>query len=252
MAQLREVKAKALPSPDMKPLDVVAHQPSILGIPLDKLAEIPVEKMEQLFALHQKIEADKSRREFDAAFAQMQPELPIITKSGKAHHGTAYAKWEDIVEDITPIIARYGFGISFRVKSSANALDVTCVLSHKSGHREETGYTLPLDTTGSKNPIQAIGSSTSYGKRYTACALLNIVTREEDDDANGAFAAETIERDHVKVLEDLLAQSGLDKERLLRHWQIEDLSDIRPERYNAAKLFLNAQIKRNAKENKGV
>ena len=228
-----------------------AIQPSILGIPLDKLAEIPVEKMEQLFALHQKIEADKSRREFDAAFAQMQPELPIIAKSAKAHNA-AYAPWEDIVEDITPIIARHGFGLSFRVKTESNSLGVTCILSHKCGHREETGYTLPLDTSGSKNAIQAIGSSTSYGKRYTACALLNIVTRAEDDDANGAFAAETIERDHVKVLEDLLVQSGLDRERLLRHWQIEDLPDIRPEKFNAAKMFLHAQIKRNAKEAKGA
>lgn len=219
----------------------------IMGIPLDKLAEIPVEKMEQLFALHQKIEADKARREFDSAFADMQPELPIIAKSGQAHNAK-YAKWEDIVEDITPIIARHGFGISFRVKTENNALAVTCVLSHRGGHREETGYILPLDTSGSKNGIQAIGSSTSYGKRYTACALLNIVTREEDDDANGAFAADTVSAEQVKVLENLLEQSGLDKERLLRHWQVDDLGDIRPEKFNDAKRFLHAQIKRAGKE----
>jgi hypothetical protein len=44
------------------------------------------------------------------------------------------------------------------------------VLSHELGHSEETTMTLPLDTSGSKNNVQAVGSSTSYGKRYTATA----------------------------------------------------------------------------------
>jgi hypothetical protein len=45
---------------------------------------------------------------------------------------------------------------------------------------------LPHDSTGSKNAVQAVGSSTSYGKRYTACALLNITSRGEDDDGETA------------------------------------------------------------------
>jgi hypothetical protein len=44
--------------------------------------------------------------------------------------------------------------------------------------------TLPLDTSGSKNNVQAVGSSTSYGKRYTATLLLNIRTKGEDDDGH--------------------------------------------------------------------
>lgn len=46
---------------------------------------------------------------------------------------------------------------------------------------------LPADTSGSKNAVQAFGSSTSYGKRYVLCALLNITTRGQDD--NGQTAA---------------------------------------------------------------
>ena len=220
----------------------------IMGIPLDKLAEIPVEKMEQLFALHQKIEADKARRDFDDAFALMQPELPVIEKKGDAHN-SKYARWEDIVEDITPIIARHRFGLSFRTSSTLESVSITCVLS-RNGHREETGLTLPLDKTGSKNPIQSVGSTTSYGKRYTACAVLNIVTRAEDDDGNAAFGADVISAEHLKVLEDLFAKSGLEKERLLRHWQISGLEEIRPEKFNDAKQFLLAQIKRVTKEAK--
>ena len=42
---------------------------------------------------------------------------------------------------------------------------------------------LPVDLTGSKNAVQAAGSSVSYGKRYTVSALLNLTSRGEDDDA---------------------------------------------------------------------
>ena len=50
---------------------------------------------------------------------------------------------------------------------------------------------LPADTSGSKNVVQAIGSSVSYGKRYTMQALLNITSGGEDDDGHsGGEAAE--------------------------------------------------------------
>jgi hypothetical protein len=41
---------------------------------------------------------------------------------------------------------------------------------------------LPVDTSGSKNPVQAVGSSTAYGKRYVMEALLNLTSRGVDDD----------------------------------------------------------------------
>ena len=47
---------------------------------------------------------------------------------------------------------------------------------------------MPVDTTGSKNGVQAVASSVSYGKRYTAGLLLNITTTGEDDDGNGPVA----------------------------------------------------------------
>ncbi|WP_122221652.1 phosphoadenosine phosphosulfate reductase family protein [Pseudomonas syringae group genomosp. 3] len=53
---------------------------------------------------------------------------------------------------------------------------------------EATSIVLPVDATGSKNGVQAVASSVSYGKRYTAGLLLNITTTGEDDDGNGPVA----------------------------------------------------------------
>ncbi|WP_371924668.1 ERF family protein [Pseudomonas sp. R5(2019)] len=45
---------------------------------------------------------------------------------------------------------------------------------HRDGHREQTAMLLPVDIGKGRNAVQAVGSSTTYGKRYVMCALLNI------------------------------------------------------------------------------
>ena len=82
--------------------------------------------------------------------------------------------------------------MSFRVNTVERGIEVTGVLMHRGGHREETTMLLPADTSGSKNAVQAFGSSTSYGKRYVLCALLNITTRGEDDDGNASAPTKTV------------------------------------------------------------
>jgi hypothetical protein len=42
--------------------------------------------------------------------------------------------------------------------------------------------TLPADIGKGRNDVQAVGSSTTYGKRYVMSALLNITTGETRDD----------------------------------------------------------------------
>ena len=156
---------------------------------IDKLVERPdfdVEKLERLLDMQERIMTRSAMEQFNAAMAMMQDELPSIAERGKAHN-TKYATFEDINDVAKPIMKRHGFAVSFRVHNIQGGIEVTGVLMHKGGHREETTMTLPLDTSGSKNAVQAVGSSVSYGKRYVMSALLNITTRAEDD--NGLAAA---------------------------------------------------------------
>lgn len=162
---------------------------------------VDIDKLERLFRMKLDIEARDAKAAYLAALAEMQPRLPVITKHGviskneKDERGnktgrqeamTKYARWEDVVEGITPILAEHGFSLSFRVaQPTPDRVAVSGVLGHRGGHTEETTLSLPLDTSGAKNNVQGWGSSVSYGKRYTAFALLNISARGEDDDGNG-------------------------------------------------------------------
>ena len=144
-----------------------------------------VDKMERLMSMYERIESKRAEAAFAHDLSEMQDRLPSIGERGNAAGRYTYALWEDINAAIKPILKAHGFALSFRT-SHENGITVTGVLTHSSGHREETSITLPADGSGNKNAVQAVASSVSYGKRYTAGALLNLTSHGEDDDA---FAA---------------------------------------------------------------
>lgn len=149
-----------------------------------------IEKMERLMAMHERMQSRSAETAFNADMATMQSELPSIAERGaitvNGQKRSNYATFEDINDIVKPILQQFGFAVSFRVETVQAGMSVTGILMHRAGHREQTTMLLPLDSSGSKNAVQALGSSVSYGKRYVLCALLNITTRGEDDDGHAA------------------------------------------------------------------
>lgn len=150
--------------------------------------DVDVAKLEKLLEMQERILDRNSKVAYAMALSAMQPKLPVITENGEIKNRdgkvqSTYALWEDINDAIKPILAEHGFALSFKTGYLDKDEIVTCVLTHRDGHSEETSMRLPRDDSGSKNQVQGVGSSISYGKRYTACALLNITSRGEDDDA---------------------------------------------------------------------
>jgi len=167
-----------------------------------------IEKMERLMAMHEKMQDRNAQAEFNKAMAEMQCDIPSIAERGKGHGTIKYATLEDINDVMKPIMQRYGFAISFKVVHEGSGVSVTGILMHRSGHREETTMLLPSDTSGSKNAVQAVGSSTSYGKRYVMSALLNITTRGEDDDGLAAVPVAKVTAQQAASIEALLKRAS--------------------------------------------
>lgn len=200
---------------------------------------VDIDKLERLLEMQERVIARTARAAYYGALAEMQPNLPVIEEHGgiKDRNGniqSTYALWEDVNEAIRPILVQYGFALSFKVRRTEGEIITTGILSHREGHREETELSLPTDNSGSKNAVQAVGSSTSYGKRYTAFALLNITSKGEDDDGQKGGAPEPVDNVRLKLLNDLADAVGADKIKLCKHLKVESLKELPATRYDYA------------------
>lgn len=155
--------------------------------------DVSPEKMSALLDVQERMINRQALMDFNKAKMQAMAEMPIIDRNGSIKNRAGqvqsrYARFEDIDKVVRPICAKYGLVYSFNVsEGERGATKVTCELGHVGGHVEHYGpLAVPLDTSGSKNPTQGVGSAVSYGKRYTLCAALNIVTLFEDNDGRTA------------------------------------------------------------------
>ena len=148
-----------------------------------------VEILDKLLNLHERLEANDARRQFDAAIAATKAELPPIPKNRKGNYG-AYADMASIASTIDPIITKHGLSYRFRANRVGNEVVMTCIIAHKAGHYEENSLPGPLDTSGSKNQIMALGSTCTYLQRYCLMQAFGLAAAEEfDDNGIGAGAA---------------------------------------------------------------
>ncbi len=174
--------------PEPQSLDLPAM---LQGLALNP--DVPVDKLEKIIELHERLSKQQAKAQFDEAFAEMQRNLPVIMARKKTTNGTKdgkYAPLEDIMEKVRPILADHGFSISHRNEFPAGGLIKTIgTLAHRAGFERSSEFVCVADKSGAKNDVQALGSAMSYGRRYTTNDLLNIVTRNEDDDAKRAAAA---------------------------------------------------------------
>lgn len=168
-----------------------------------------IEKMERLLAMHERMQAKTAEQEFNAAMAEMQCNIPTVFEGAvNLHTGNSYATLDDITHTLKPIMQQHGFAITFKVENADKMIKVTGILMHRGGHREETTMSLPVDIGKGRNDVQAVGSSTTYGKRYVMCALLNITTGEaRDDDGLGATGNDGVDL-QAQVVAEILERVG--------------------------------------------
>jgi hypothetical protein len=244
MPKPRSRKAVAVRSEAVTAPAVLSDSAALLQV-IERAAtnpEVDIDKMERLLKMHADMTARAAKAAFSAAFAEMQPELPMIDEKG-IHEGTqkTYAKWDNITEDLRPILGKHGFGLNFRVKQEAGRITVTGILSHRAGHSDETEIQLPADKTGQKNDVQAVGSSISYGMRYAAKALLSLSSRKSDDDDGKAAGASTITDKQVEEIQTLIVDAGADIRKFCDYMKVEAITDIPAKQFDRAVAALEAK-----------
>jgi hypothetical protein len=155
-------------------------------------SNVPIETMERLLALREKLHAEQARAAFFAALSTFQGECPIIPKTKVAKIGGQYeyryAPLEVIVKHVGPILQRHGLAYTVETALEDTVLVATCTVHHVAGHSQSSTFRVPIDRGARMNDAQKAASASTYAKRYAFCNALGILTGDEDDDAHGSSA----------------------------------------------------------------
>lgn len=217
------------------------RQPSTALTPLDMLnaavsrgADLPM--LEKLMGLHERWEATNARKAFDAAISAAKAKIPPVGRNATGHNDRKYADFAAIARTVDPILAEHGLSYRFRTKQDER-IHVTCILSHRDGHSEETTLAGPADNSGSKNAIQAIGSTLQYLMRYSLVQMLGLATAN-DDDGQAAGAGETISDEQAKKIRDEIKAVDADETAFLKYLGIETVEALPAAQFARAMVAL--------------
>lgn len=160
--------------------EVVAVTPSqMLQIAVEQGADL--DKLERLMDLQERWEATQAKKAYVSAMSDFRRDCPEIVKTRDGHN-CKYAGLAESIDQIKVLLSQCGLSHSWQTRQDAQQVTVTCTVTHIEGHSESTELTAAPDTTGSKNSVQAIGSTITYLQRYTLFAILGLASQDADTD----------------------------------------------------------------------
>jgi len=238
-------QCKNLTENDMNKPAVIEHDQPLQAAPTTPatLLQIAVEqgadidKLTKLMDLQERYEAKEAKKAYIASMSAFRAECPTIAKTREAHN-SKYAGLAETIDQIKPLLASNGLSHAWKTDQDNGQVSVTCCVTHDQGHQECTTLTAGLDTSGSKNSIQSLGSTISYLERYTLYAVLGLASGDMDNDGATSEPVAVITDEQLLDLEAMISDNyeppGAEK---LKRWiastmKISHLNEIRADRYD--------------------
>ena len=170
------------------------------------------------------------------ALALAQGEIEDALKDNtNPHFKSRYADLASVRAAYRGPFSKHGLALVQLPTTNGPKVSVQTILSHKSGQFiAET-----LDASAAANTPQAIGSTITYLRRYSAMGFAGIAP--DDDDGNAASGKkvgnghdeETIEPGQIAELQKLIVSYGVDKAAFSKYCGVESLAEIPARDYPA-------------------
>jgi hypothetical protein len=198
--------------------------------------KMPVEVLERLVALQERVTDRNARGEFFDALARFQESVPSIHKGSTAQIATkaggkysyTYAPLDAIAKAIREPLRAHGLSYAWTVEeASPGSLSVVCILRHIGGHEERAAFPVPVDTQAAMSGAQKNGAALTYGKRQSLTSVLGLTTT--DDDTDGVEVArdtETITEAQAADLSALVEEVGSDLGKILAWVGVASLAEF--------------------------
>ena len=203
---------------------------------------VPVESLEKLFGLYERMTAREAAQEFNEALAKFRTECPPIRKAKTANvamrsggsYSFTYADLAEIQTTVDPHLAANGFSYSWDSEASTQSMiKVTCTLRHVNGHSTSSSMTLPTENASAMSPQQKFGAAMSFAQRRTLAIVLGLKI-EDDHPDTPRMDPTPITEDQALYLSDLVKESGTNLQKLLKHFEIESLEQLPAVNYDEA------------------
>jgi len=198
---------------------------------------VDVEKLGHTMAMYERLKAKEAELAFNAAKGRLLKKLagvkivknkPVLSEieKGKPQKGNhtvfKYAPLEEIDKHLRPLLAQEDMDLSYSDEPRGGGeILIRGRLKHlPGGHYEDSFMPAPLDTTGGKSNVQAVGSTNSYLRRYVACNIFNIVVVGDDDDGTGG----TIDEAQAKTILDLIKKAKVGT-KFLKYMKAQSIAE---------------------------
>lgn len=203
---------------------------SLIGQAIEK--GLPVETMERLFALREKVKAEYAKEQFTQALADFQKDCPIVEKNKKVLNKDGrtlryqYASIDNIIGSIKAPLSQNGLAYSFSVEQTENKIKATCIITHIAGHSSTSSFEIPIDKEGYMTEPQKYASALTYAKRYALTNALGLVGTEEDTDATDVGEEKDVKDTKAKIIFLLrsLGHESKDKEIIVK--KVKELTQL--------------------------
>ena len=218
---------------------------------------VSVEKMDHILQMQERILDRRARMAFAEAISDAKAEMPAIIKNkqvsyeSKDSNKPATSYWHEdfaeIAKTVDPILGKFGLSYRFRtVGKPGEPITVTCIIAHREGHQEETTLTAPHDASGSKNPIQAIGSSVTYLQRYTLKAALGLAASRDDDAQSISNAMDMANDMQIAALTAIATKADRAMSAVLEWAKVDSVDKLTASKCEEAIAILERAAKKNA------
>lgn len=247
---------QALQRVESGPVDMVRQTPSVAdmlqAVIQGGVTEQNVGAVAQMVQLYERMQALDAEKQFAAAFVALQAEMPKVqaTRPVPNRDGSVrykFAPFEDIMNQVGPILQRHGFTVSFSSDFKDGAKDgrllQTCTLQHVGGHKRSNTFSVRVGQgpPGSTD-TQADGAANTYAKRFALCDALNIVIAHLDSDAR--IEGGSITKEQADELERRVHETNSDVAAFLRFAGANTFAEIAAVKYDILDQFLTKKERR--------
>jgi hypothetical protein len=212
---------------------------------------VDLDKIEKMLVLQERWEKNEAKKAYIRAMTAFKANPPEIEKDVRVQYDTSKGKTDykhaslaNVTKKINSALSEHGLSAAWSTTQQNGSVAVTCTITHEQGHSESTSLTASPDASGSKNAIQAIGSTISYLERYTILALTGLATFDMDDDGNAAASGpvEYINDQQYGSIIDMMNEAEADEGKFLQYLKIESIEKMPLNKFNMAVKALEAKL----------